>query len=271
MPAYRNPDRVYRRRTSLFTTRFAGDAGLVNQIVTASSDIPSSPAADAFAPSYIMRDVDWGWLIRYMHSTGASLFFVVVYLHMFRGLIYGSYQKPRELVWVLGMVIFLTLMAEAFMGYVLPWGQMSYWGAQVIINLFGAIPTSARPHEVDPRDYLCRTRPQPLFSAAVIALPRVILLLVVLNLGALHEVGSNNPTASTSRVKAGHRHSEGGSSSSVLHGRQGPFRSASSSPGPPSSVLEPTSADCSWNTKRHRRRQPGHAGDINPCGTTLPY
>jgi ubiquinol-cytochrome c reductase cytochrome b subunit len=95
----------------------------------------------AFASvEYIMRDVEWGWLIRYMHSTGASLFFVVIYMHMFRGLMYGSYRKPRELIWVFGMVLYLALMAEAFMGYLLPWGQMSYWGAQVIISLFGAIP-----------------------------------------------------------------------------------------------------------------------------------
>ncbi len=98
-------------------------------------------AATAFASvEYIMRDVPWGWLIRYMHSTGASAFFVVVYLHMFRGLLYGSYRKPRELVWIFGCAIFLVLMAEAFMGYLLPWGQMSYWGAQVIVNLFSAIP-----------------------------------------------------------------------------------------------------------------------------------
>jgi len=98
-------------------------------------------AATAFASvEYIMRDVDWGWLLRYLHSTGASAFFIVVYLHMFRGLMYGSYQKPRELIWLFGMFIFLALMAEAFMGYLLPWGQMSYWGAQVIISLFGAIP-----------------------------------------------------------------------------------------------------------------------------------
>src|SRR5207342_2317533 len=116
---------------------------LVNQIVTGIflTMFYKPDAAQAFGSvEYIMRDVEGGWLIRYMHSTGASLFFIVVYLHMFRGLIYGSGKKPRELVWILGMLIFLTLMAEAFMGYVLPWGQMSYWGAQVIINLFGTIP-----------------------------------------------------------------------------------------------------------------------------------
>ncbi|MBV1961633.1 MAG: cytochrome bc complex cytochrome b subunit, partial [Immundisolibacteraceae bacterium] len=115
----------------------------VNQIVTGifltMNYKPSE--AEAFASvEYIMRDVSWGWLIRYMHSVGASLFFVVIYLHMFRGLIYGSYKNPRELLWLFGMVIYLLLMAEAFMGYLLPWGQMSFWGAQVIINLFGAIP-----------------------------------------------------------------------------------------------------------------------------------
>ncbi len=171
---------------------------LVNQIVTGiwltMNYKPS--AAEAFnSVEYIMRDVDWGWLIRYMHSTGASLFFVVVYLHMFRGLIYGSYKKPRELVWVIGMLIFLTLMAEAFMGYVLPWGQMSYWGAQVIINLFGAVPwVGDALTEFIRGDYLVSDATlNRFFALHVIALPLVILLLVVLHLGALHEVGSNNP------------------------------------------------------------------------------
>ena len=171
---------------------------LVNQIVTGifltMHYKPS--AAEAFASvEYIMRDVEWGWLIRYMHSTGASLFFVVVYLHMFRGLIYGSYQKPRELVWVLGMMIFLVLMAEAFMGYVLPWGQMSYWGAQVIINLFGAIPVVGNGlTEWIRGDYLVADATlNRFFALHVIALPLVLLLLVVLHIGALHEVGSNNP------------------------------------------------------------------------------
>ncbi|HMB57225.1 MAG TPA: cytochrome bc complex cytochrome b subunit [Arenimonas sp.] len=177
---------------------------LVNQIVTGifltMNYKPS--AAEAFASvEYIMRDVSGGWLIRYMHSTGASLFFIVVYLHMFRGLLYGSYQKPRELVWVLGMLIFLTLMAEAFMGYVLPWGQMSYWGAQVIINLFGAFEPVLRSIGIDfpitewiRGDYLVSDATlNRFFALHVIALPLVILLLVVLHLGALHEVGSNNP------------------------------------------------------------------------------
>jgi ubiquinol-cytochrome c reductase cytochrome b subunit len=171
---------------------------LVNQIVTGiwltMHYKPS--AADAFASvEYIMRDVPWGWLIRYMHSTGASAFFIVVYLHMFRGLIYGSYQKPRELVWVIGMLLFLTLMAEAFMGYVLPWGQMSYWGAAVIINLFGAVPWIGEGlTEFIRGDYLVSDATlNRFFALHVVALPMVILLLVVLHLGALHEVGSNNP------------------------------------------------------------------------------
>src|SRR6476619_1787380 len=153
-------------------------------------------AADAFASvEYIMRDVDWGWLIRYMHSTGGSAFFIVVYMHMFRGLLYGSYQKPRELVWLLGMVIYLVLMAEAFMGYVLPWGQMSFWGAKVIISLFGAIPYIGQGlTEWIMGDYLPADATLGRFFALhVIALPLVLLLLVVLHLGALHEVGSNNP------------------------------------------------------------------------------
>ncbi|GIX35401.1 MAG: cytochrome b [Lysobacteraceae bacterium] len=171
---------------------------LVNQIVTGiwltMNYKPS--AAEAFASvEYIMRDVDYGWLIRYMHSTGASAFFIVVYLHMFRGLIYGSYQKPRELVWIIGMMIFLVLMAEAFMGYVLPWGQMSYWGAQVIINLFGAVPKVGDAlTEFIRGDYLVSDATlNRFFALHVIALPLVLLLLVVLHLGALHEVGSNNP------------------------------------------------------------------------------
>jgi len=153
-------------------------------------------AAEAFASvEYIMRDVSGGWIIRYMHSTGASLFFVVIYLHMFRAMIYGSHQKPRELVWILGMLIFLTLMAEAFMGYVLPWGQMSYWGAQVIINLFGAIPMiGPELTEWIRGDYLVSDATlNRFFALHVVALPLVILLLVVLHIGALHEVGSNNP------------------------------------------------------------------------------
>jgi ubiquinol-cytochrome c reductase cytochrome b subunit len=171
---------------------------LVNQIVTGiwltMNYKPS--AAEAFASvEYIMRDVEWGWLIRYMHSTGASAFFVVVYLHMMRALLYGSYQKPRELVWVLGMMIYLLLMAEAFLGYVLPYGQMSYWGAQVITSLFGAIPVVGESLvEFIRGDYLISDATlNRFFALHVVALPLVLLLLVALHLAALHEVGSNNP------------------------------------------------------------------------------
>ncbi|HRO60711.1 MAG TPA: cytochrome bc complex cytochrome b subunit [Burkholderiaceae bacterium] len=153
-------------------------------------------AAQAFASvEYIMRDVPWGWLIRYMHSTGASAFFVVVYLHMFRGLLYGSYRKPRELVWVFGCMIFLALMAEAFMGYLLPWGQMSYWGAQVIVNLFSAIPFIGPELSIWIRgDYVVSDATlNRFFSFHVIAVPLVLLGLVVAHIIALHEVGSNNP------------------------------------------------------------------------------
>ena len=150
----------------------------------------------AFASvEYIMRDVPWGWLVRYMHSTGASAFFVVVYLHMYRGLLYGSYRKPRELVWIFGCAIFLTLMAEAFMGYLLPWGQMSYWGAQVIVNLFSAIPFIGPDLALLIRgDYVVSDATlNRFFSFHVIAVPLVLLGLVVAHLLALHDVGSNNP------------------------------------------------------------------------------
>jgi ubiquinol-cytochrome c reductase cytochrome b subunit len=153
-------------------------------------------ASLAFASvEYIMRDVPWGWLIRYMHSTGASAFFVVVYLHMYRGLIYGSYRTPRELVWIFGCLIFLCLMAEAFMGYLLPWGQMSYWGAQVIINLFSAIPFVGPDLAILIRgDYVVGDATlNRFFSLHVIAVPLVLLGLVVAHIIALHEVGSNNP------------------------------------------------------------------------------
>ena len=153
-------------------------------------------ANQAFASvEYIMRDVPWGWLIRYMHSTGASAFFVVVYLHMFRGLMYGSYRKPRELVWIFGCAIFLCLMAEAFMGYLLPWGQMSYWGAQVIVNLFAAIPFIGPDLALLIRgDYVVGDATlNRFFSFHVIAVPLVLLGLVVAHIIALHEVGSNNP------------------------------------------------------------------------------
>ncbi len=153
-------------------------------------------AGVAFASvEYIMRDVPWGWLVRYMHSTGASAFFVVVYLHMYRGLIYGSYRKPRELVWVFGCAIFLCLMAEAFMGYLLPWGQMSYWGAQVIVNLFAAVPFIGPDLALLIRgDYVVGDATlNRFFSFHVIAVPLVLLGLVVAHIIALHEVGSNNP------------------------------------------------------------------------------
>ena len=144
---------------------------------------------------YIMRDVDWGWLIRYIHSTGASAFFIVVYLHMFRGLLYGSYRGPRELIWLFGMMIFLALMAEAFFGYLLPWGQMSYWGAQVIISLFGAIPVIGDDLSLWIRgDYVISdVTLNRFFALHVIAVPFVLAGLVIVHILALHEVGSNNP------------------------------------------------------------------------------
>ena len=153
-------------------------------------------AEKAFASvEYIMRDVPWGWLVRYMHSTGASAFFIVVYLHMFRGLLYGSYRKPRELVWLFGCMIFMALMAEAFFGYLLPWGQMSYWGAQVIVNLFSAIPVIGEDLSIWIRgDYVVGDATlNRFFSFHVIAIPLVLLGLAVAHIIALHEVGSNNP------------------------------------------------------------------------------
>lgn len=171
---------------------------LVNQLLTGiwltMNYKPS--AAEAFASvEYIMRDVEWGWLIRYMHSTGASAFFIVVYLHMFRALLYGSYKKPRELVWLIGMVIFLCLMAEAFFGYLLPWGQMSYWGAQVIISLFGAIPGvgEALTEWVRGDYFISDATLNRFFALHVIALPLVLVGLVFVHIVALHQVGSNNP------------------------------------------------------------------------------
>ena len=144
---------------------------------------------------YIMREVDYGWLIRYLHSTGASAFFVVVYLHMYRALMYGSYKTPRELLWLFGMFIYLALMAEAFMGYVLPWGNMSYWAAQVIINLFGTIPVFG-PGLVEwiRGDYgIADATIDRFFALHVVAIPLILLLLVALHLVALRQVGSNNP------------------------------------------------------------------------------
>ncbi|MBD3609252.1 MAG: cytochrome b N-terminal domain-containing protein, partial [Gammaproteobacteria bacterium] len=139
--------------------------------------------------------VDWGWFIRYMHSTGASAFVVVVYLHMYRGLMYGSYKNPRELIWIFGVIIYLALMAEAFMGYLLPWGQMSYWGAQVIVNLFAAVPFVGEELSIWIRgDYVISDATlNRFFAFHVIALPIILLGLVVAHLIALHEVGSNNP------------------------------------------------------------------------------
>ena len=201
MPVYRKHMTEYYAPKNFNFWYYMGSLALlvlVNQIVTGiflTMHFKPS-AAEAFSSvEYIMRDVEWGWLIRYMHSTGASLFFIVVYLHMFRGLIYGSYQKPRELVWILGMLIYLVLLAEAFMGYVLPWGQMSFWGAKVIISLFGAIPVIGNGlTEWIMGDYLPGDATlNRFFALHVIALPLVLLLLVVLHLGALHEVGSNNP------------------------------------------------------------------------------
>ncbi len=152
--------------------------------------------AMAFASvEYIMRDVPYGWLIRYIHSTGATAFFIVVYLHMFRGLMYGSYKKPRELIWLFGMFIYLALMAEAFMGYLLPWGQMSYWGAQVIISLFSAIPVIGDDLTLWIRgDFVISDATlNRFFALHVVALPFVIVFLVIAHILALHEVGSNNP------------------------------------------------------------------------------
>lgn len=171
---------------------------LVNQIVTGIwLTMHYKPdAALAFASvEGIMRDINWGWLIRYLHSTGASAFFVVVYLHMFRALLYGSYQKPRELIWIFGMFIYVCLMAEAFFGYLLPWGQMSYWGAQVIISLFGAIPWVGEPLAQWIRgDFVISDATlNRFFAFHVIALPFVLVGLVVAHILALHEVGSNNP------------------------------------------------------------------------------
>ncbi|MCA3129770.1 MAG: cytochrome b [Betaproteobacteria bacterium] len=153
-------------------------------------------ASQAFGSvEYIMRDVPWGWLVRYIHSTGASMFFVVVYLHMLRGLLYGSYRKPRELVWIFGVLIYLCLMAEAFFGYLLPWGQMSYWGAQVIVNLFSAVPFIGEDLSIWIRgDYVVSDATlNRFFAFHVIAIPLVLVGLVAAHIIALHEVGSNNP------------------------------------------------------------------------------
>lgn len=170
---------------------------LVIQIVSglwlAMSYKPS--AAEAFASvEYIMRDVEWGWLIRYIHSTGASAFFIVIYLHMFRALLWGSYRKPRELLWIIGVVIYLAMMATAFFGYLLPWGQMSFWGAQVIVNLFAAVPVVGDDLAVWVRgDYVISDTTLNRFFAFHFLLPFVLAALVFLHIVALHHVGSNNP------------------------------------------------------------------------------
>jgi ubiquinol-cytochrome c reductase cytochrome b subunit len=170
---------------------------LVMQIVTglwlAMSYKPS--AVDAFGSvEYIMRDVNWGWLLRYLHSTGASAFFIVIYLHMFRALMYGSYRKPRELLWIIGVIIYLAMMATAFFGYLLPWGQMSYWGAQVIVNLFSAVPGIGEDLSVWVRgDYVISDVTLNRFFAFHFLLPFVLFALVFIHIVALHKVGSNNP------------------------------------------------------------------------------
>jgi len=171
---------------------------LVNQILTGiwltMNYNPSGEGAYA-SVEFIMRDVEWGWLLRYMHSTGASAFFLVVYLHMFRALIYGSFRKPRELVWIFGMIIFVLLMAEGFMGYLLPWGNMSYWGAQVIINLFSSVPYVGEDLAVWIRgDFIISGATlNRFFALHVVALPMALLLMIFLHIVALHKVGSNNP------------------------------------------------------------------------------
>jgi len=170
---------------------------LVNQILTgvwlAMNYKPDANLAFA-SVEYIMRDVNWGWLVRYLHSTGASAFFIVIYLHMFRGLIYGSYRKPRELLWIIGVIIYLAMMATAFFGYLLPWGQMSYWGAQVIVNLFSAIPVVGEDLSIWIRgDYVISDATLNRFFAFHYLLPFILAALVFIHIVALHKVGSNNP------------------------------------------------------------------------------
>ncbi len=170
---------------------------LVNQILTgvwlAMSYKPDANLAFG-SIEYIMRDVNWGWLIRYMHSTGASAFFIVIYLHMFRALIYGSYRQPRELLWIIGVIIYILMMATAFMGYLLPWGQMSYWGAQVIVNLFTAIPVIGEDLGVWIRgDYVISDATLNRFFALHFLLPFILAAVVFIHIVALHKVGSNNP------------------------------------------------------------------------------
>ena len=208
MSAYRSHMSEYYAPKNFNIWYFFGSLALlvlVNQVVTGifltmhykpDAALNASGVPVAFASvEYIMRDVPWGWLIRYMHSTGASAFFIVVYLHMFRGVIYGSHRAPRELVWILGMAIFFCLMAEAFFGYLLPWGQMSFWGAQVIVNLFSAIPIIGPDFSVWLRgDFVVGDATlNRFFAFHVILVPLILLALVGAHLIALHEVGSNNP------------------------------------------------------------------------------
>ena len=208
MSAYRSHMSEYYAPKNFNVWYFFGSLALlvlVNQVVTGifltmhykpDAALNASGVPVAFASvEYIMRDVPWGWLIRYMHSTGASAFFIVVYLHMFRGVIYGSHRAPRELVWILGMAIFFCLMAEAFFGYLLPWGQMSFWGAQVIVNLFSAIPIIGPDFSVWLRgDFVVGDATlNRFFAFHVILVPLILLALVGAHLIALHEVGSNNP------------------------------------------------------------------------------
>jgi ubiquinol-cytochrome c reductase cytochrome b subunit len=171
---------------------------LVNQLLTGiwltMNYVPTGEGAFA-SVEFIMRDVEYGWMLRYMHSTGASAFFVVVYLHMFRGLIYGSYQKPRELIWILGLLVYVALMAEGFFGYLLPWGNMSFWGAQVIVSLASAIPVVGEDLAIWVRgDFnMSGVTLNRFFALHVVLVPLFLLVLVVLHVLALHEVGSNNP------------------------------------------------------------------------------
>lgn len=192
--------KYYAPKNFNFWYYFGGLALLVlaNQLVTGIwLTMNYTPTAEGAFDSveYIMREVPWGWLLRYLHSTGASFFFIVVYLHMFRGLLYGSYKKPRELVWILGMLIFLALMVEAFFGYLLPWGNMSFWGAQVITSLFGAVPfVGDALVEWIRGDYnITGVTLNRFFALHVVAVPLILIGLVVFHIMALHEVGSNNP------------------------------------------------------------------------------
>ena len=204
---------------------------LVNQLLTGIFlTMNYKPDASmAFASvEYIMRDVDFGWLIRYMHSTGASMFFVVVYLHMFRGMMYGSYRKPRELLWLIGMGIFFILMMLAFTGYILPWGQMSYWGAQVIVSMVGAIPVIGQTlsNWILGDFMLSDAALNRFFAYHVVTLPVLLVTLVFVHIVALHEVGSNNPDGIEIKKNKdpGHAYSRGRHSFPPLLHREGYFR-----------------------------------------------